>query len=114
MYFIDNNNSKEERNNRAQKVAEITHQIASKFESMGIKRKSTLMVSADLADIFQYAEDVRKLIPLFLDTSSSDKDALQTIFVSLKVILGEIKDHTSHARPQLDYVAEYCEKDSGN
>jgi hypothetical protein len=110
MYFI-NEDSEEERSKRVKKIVEMTHQLGSKFEAMGVKRKSTLMASADLADIYRYAGDIRVLIDLLMKTPPSDKDDLQTICVNLRVILGEIKSHTSCARPQLDYLADFCERE---
>jgi hypothetical protein len=107
--YIGTDNKEKIRKERVQATIEMSNKLGAKFESLGIKRKSILLVAADLGDLYQYANDVRKHIELLLETSSSDWDRMAEIAVSLKVTLGEIKYHIADARKPLEYVADYCE-----
>jgi hypothetical protein len=86
----------------------MANQLGAKFESLGIKRKSVLIVSADLSDLYQYADDIRKYIELLLETPSSDLEKILELSVYLKVASGEMKDHIAHSRKPLEYIADFC------
>jgi hypothetical protein len=111
MYWIDklDENGKSA---RIKKVLETTNLLGEKIESLDVKRKSTLMIAADLGDLYQYADDLRVLIQLLIETPSTQNEKLADIFVSLDVILGEIKNHATHARPGLRNLADHCYNDS--
>ena len=111
--YSDGKDEKQVREERVRIVLGMTAQLDTKLKSLGIKRKSALIATADLGDIYLYADDVRKYLELLLETPSSDLRKLGEICVDLRITLGEIKDHILDARIPLEYMAEYCYKLAG-
>jgi hypothetical protein len=109
MYWIDKDAKESRRKERVKKILDVTNRVSIRFQSLGVKRKSVIVAAADLGDIYQYADDVLQLIDLVLETPPNELDKLETIFVSLRVILGELKDHAAHARIPLEYLADFCD-----
>jgi hypothetical protein len=112
MYWLNEKIKESERKKRTKQVLDITNRLGIKLQSLGIKKKSVMMAAADLGDIYQYAKDIQQIVDLILELPSSEWDKLETAFVSLRVILGEMKEHSAHARLPLEYMADYCEKHS--
>ena len=95
---------------RNEAEAEIRETLQAKFQSMGVRRKSVLTVSNDLAEIYSDVIDIKTEIEQLLDTPESDWDTLQTLIVDLRVRFWHLKGHLISARKPLDYLGEYCDK----
>lgn len=101
-------NEEQVRRERVNSIIEMANQLRAKLLSLGVKRKSVTSVATDLSDAYAYAGDVKKYIELLLHTDSYDWDKLEDIFVELRVITGELRDHIIDSRKPLEYLADYC------
>jgi hypothetical protein len=110
MYWIDDEIKAKKREERTREYFDITQKIQTKLESIGVKKKSAIIAISDIGSLYQYADDTKKLIELIIETPSTEWDRLEDIFVSLRIILGEMKDHIKDSRVPLDYLADYCER----
>ena len=69
---INNKDEMKSRKERVNIVLGKSRQIQHKLESLSIKRKSVFVLTADLSDIYLYAEDIRKFIDLLIETPTNE------------------------------------------